>query len=117
MKVLKEFKESNDKELLRLLLLKWLCNNNAWAAKYMHELSSLFGKEFTTKDLPFKSSHSYELIKEWAQKGLVRVTDYTSKARKYEFTTTLFAQTIEQQKINNETKQALLERLDDLLNK
>jgi len=115
MKALKEFKESKDKELLRLLLLKWLCQNNAWAAKYMYELSSLFGKEFTTKDLPFKSSRSYELIKEWEQKGLARVTDYTSKARKYAFTTTLFARTIEQQRIDNETKQALLERLDDLI--
>jgi hypothetical protein len=104
-----------EKEALRLLLIKWLCKENKWAAKHMYELSLVLGKEFTTKDLPHKSSRSYELVKEWEKKGLIRVTDYTKKARRYSFTTTLFAKAIETQKLNEEVKQELLEKLDDII--
>lgn len=115
MDALKEFKSVNDKEMMQLLLLKWLCKKNQWAAKHMSVLASILGKEFTTLDMPFKQSRAYELVKEWESKGLARVTDYTSKARKYTLTPTLFAQAIEAQDITKETKQALLEKLDELI--
>ncbi|MFA5405767.1 MAG: hypothetical protein WC307_00190 [Candidatus Nanoarchaeia archaeon] len=114
MDLLKEFKKEKESEMLRLLLLKWLCDQNAWAAKYMHELSCLFNKEFTTSSLAFKSSRAYELIKEWESKGLIKVTDYVSKSRKYAYTPTLFAKTIEAQQISEEKKHELLDQLDDL---
>ncbi len=114
MQSLKDFKKTKENEMLKLLLLKWLCDQNDWAAKYMHELSNLFNKEFTTRDLAFKSSRAYDLIKEWESKGLVKVTDYVSKTRKYAYTPTLFAKAIEAQPIDEETKQELLDQLDDL---
>lgn len=112
---LKDFKKEQEREMLKLLLVKWLCNKNAWAAKHMHELASLLGKEFTTLDLPYKNSRAYELVKEWESKGLVRVTDYTSKARKYVFAPTIFAKTIEEQEISKEAKEGLLNILDELI--
>ena len=112
---LKEFKKNQEKEMLRLLLLKWLCDKHKWAAKHMHELSNLFSKEFTTKDIPLKSSRSYELIKEWEKRGLIRVIDYTTKAKKYAFTSTLFARLIVEQSLDDEEKQALLELVDSLV--
>lgn len=112
---LKELKTSKEKEMLQLLLLRWLCNANPWAGKHMNVLINLFGREFTTLDMPFKQSRAYELVKDWESKGLIKVTDYTSKARKYTLTTTLFAKSIEQQDLAKETKQALLERLDEIL--
>ncbi|MBD3311963.1 hypothetical protein GF352_00705 [archaeon] len=115
MQSLKDFKKDNEKNMLRLLLIKWLCDDNKWAANYMHVLSNLIGSDFTTKDLPFKSSRSYELAKEWTGKGLIRVIDYTSKARKYAFNTTLFAKSIENKEVSREVKDDLLNKLDELL--
>ena len=91
MDLLKEFKKEKEKEMIKLLLLKWLCDSNKWASKHMHEIGSLLGKEFSTLALPLKSSRAYELVKEWEEKGLIRVKDHTSKAKKYAFNTTLFA--------------------------
>ena len=99
----------------QLLIIKWLCDENEWASKYMHVLSKLIGTEFTTKQVPYKSSHSYELIKEWESKGLIKVSDYTNKSRKYAFTTTLFARAIENKQIPNNKKQEMLNKLDEII--
>lgn len=115
MDLLKEFKKEKEKEMIKLILLKWLCDSNKWASKHMHEIGNLLGGDFTTLDLPLKSSRAYELIKEWEEKGLIRVKDYTSKAKKYAFNTTLFAKAIEEQNLPPEAKQGLLNELDELI--
>ncbi len=112
---LKSFKEEKENEMFKLLFIDWICKQNSWLSKYMSIITLLFGKEFSTLDLPLKSSRSYELLKEWLNKGLIRVSDYTSKAKKYRFTTTLFAKAIEEQDLDNETKQELLEKLDEII--
>ena len=115
MQPINEYKKANENEIMRLVVLKWLCDKQPWAAGYMHELSNLLGREFTTKDLPLKNSRSYELIKEWEKKGLIRITNYTSKARKYAFTTTLFADAIESKDISRELKDDILNKLEELI--
>lgn len=115
MDALKEFRNDKEKEMMQLLLLKWACDKNEWIEKYMHVLTRIFGKEFTTLDMPLKQSRAYELVKEWEVKGLVRVTDHSSKAKKYVLTPTLFAKAIEEQTLTQETKQALLDKLDELI--
>ncbi len=115
MLTLKAFKQEYEDEMFKLLFIKWFCKQNNWANKYMYILIDLFGRKFSTLDIPLKSSRSYELVKDWEQKGLIKIVDYMSKAKKYVFTTTLFAKAIEKQSVDNEVKELLLEKLDELI--
>ncbi len=96
-------------------IVKLVCDKEKDLRKYMYVLSNLFGKEFTTLDLPYKSSRSHELVKNWYKKGLIKITNYTTKAKKYRFNSTFFAKIIEESNLNEEEKEKLLEKLDELI--
>ncbi len=103
------------KKAYQALLIKWLCDDNEWIRKHMYALSKIIGREFTSLDLPYKNTRSHELLKKWLSKGLIRIIDYTKKARVYKFNSTLFAKAIEKQEISQEEKDKIMNMIDELI--
>ncbi len=110
-----EFEKKYEKKMYQLLITKWLCHEHKELGKHMHIIINLFNKEFTTKDMPLKSSRSHEIVKMWQEIGLVKRVDIGTKLHRYKFAPTLFAKAIEARQIADSEKQLLLKMLDELI--
>jgi len=105
----------DERKAWQVKLLGLVCEANERLSKYMYVLSRFFEKQFTSKDLPFKSTQSCELIKTWHDKGLIMKASYAKKTNEYKIAPTLFIKAVESSNLKPEEKKAVIALIDEII--